>query len=232
LSTYLAIGIALDRFIRSEMPLGSRRICTRRNAIIYTLIHLIIFSLLWAIWLSPSITRNPITGVCINNNSPTVYFYLVQVQTPVRLVVVCIIPVIVMAAANLRMLYNMRQSRRRVQNRVEINTIMTANASAVIINSTARRMAAIDRMLVYMMLANVLTFIITQIPFNIYSTIRSYHMTLDAFTNSLVRALLLIWSSIYFGVAFYLYCFASPLFREKFITSSRKIINFVKHRHA
>ena len=232
MSTYLAVGIALDRFIRSELPLRSRRICTRRNAIIYTFICVVSFSLLWAIWFSPTITRDPITSNCIYTASATVYFYLIQVQTPVRLVVVCIIPVIVMAAANIRMLYNLRQSHRRVQNQIEINTVMTARTATVPKNSTARRMSAIDRMLFYMMLANVFTFIITQIPYHAYSTVRSYYRTLDPFTNSLVRAVLLIWSSLYFGVAFYLYCLASPLFREKFIVISKKIINFVKPRHA
>ncbi len=230
MSTYLAIGISIDRLIRSELPMRSRRICTRRNAVIYTLINFVIFSIVWSPWLAPAVIRDSITGTCIFDKSSIISFYLTQIQAPLRLIVVCIIPVIVMAASNIRMLYNMRQSRRRVGNQVEMKRTITAVGSNVITNPTIRRMSAIDRMLFYMMLANVCTFIITQIPFHIYTTVRSYNMSLNTFTASLIRALVLIWSSIYFGVAFYLYCFASPLFRQKFIITSKKIFNFVKHR--
>lgn len=168
ISTYLAIGISIDRLIRSELPLRSRRICTRRNAIIYAIIIFIFFSILWSPWFSPTIIRDSTTGSCIFNISPSINFYLVQVQVPFRLIVVCIVPVIIMFAANIRMLYNMRQSHRRVEHRLEISTTIN---TPVIVNPSVRRMSAIDRMLFYMMVANVCTFIITQIPFHVYSTV-------------------------------------------------------------
>ena len=230
MSTYLAIGIALDRFIRSELSLRSRWICTRRNAVIYTLTIFVIFSLLWSVWLCPTIVRDEKTGKCITNNSSLVSFLLVQVQVPARAVVVCLLPVFVMTAANVRMLYNMRRSRRRVENRAEPNTSVSVPISAMPGASAIRRMTDVDRMLFYMMLANVGTFIITQIPFHLYTFIRSYYPTLDPFTNSLVRAVLLVWSSIYFGVAFYVYCLASPLFRKKFLRIGRKLHHFLKCR--
>ncbi|CAF1455305.1 unnamed protein product [Adineta steineri] len=232
MSTYLAIGIALDRFIRSELPLRSRTICTRRNAIIYTIVNFIIFSIIWSLWLCPTIIKDPITGKCIYNQSPTFYFYLTQVQTPVRFVIVLIIPVIIMITANIRMLQNMRQSHRRVAHQAEMNTTLTAVTPASMNKPIARRMTSLDRMLFYMMVANIGTFIITQIPFHIYTLVRNYYAALDPFTHSLVRAILLIWSSIYFGIAFYLYCFAAPIFRQKFITITRKIIGCLRHRPA
>ena len=231
ISTYLAVGIALDRYIRSEWPISSRRICTRRNAMIYTLMISIVFSTFWTPWFSPSIVRNDITGDCIFNRSPSLYIYLTHVQTPFRFAMVCLLPVLIMSASNFRMLYNMRQSRRRVVNHRQ--TIRTVNPPppstfSSTNNPLSRRTSALDRMLFYMMLSNVFTFIFTQIPFNIYSTVRVYHPVLDSFTHSLVRALLLIWSSIYFGVAFYLYCLASPLFREKFRLISKKFFGLFK----
>lgn len=231
ISTFLTVGIALDRFIRSEWPISSRRICTRRNAIIYTLIISMIFSAFWSLWFSPSIIRNIDTGDCIFNRSPSIYFYLTQIQTPFRLITVCLLPVLIMSACNFRMLYNMRQSRRRVVNQMEIRTVITAPVSSIAVTHVnTRRMSAVDRMLFYMMLSNVWTFIITQIPFHIYSTVRVYYPALDSFTHSLVRALLLIWSSIYFGVAFYLYCLTSPLFREKFILMTKKFLRMFEAR--
>ncbi|UJR32105.1 hypothetical protein I4U23_019573 [Adineta vaga] len=230
MSTYLAVGIALDRLIRSELPLRSRVICTRRNAAIYTILHFIIFALIWSLWLSPSITQDPITLRCIYTRSRTLYFYLTQVQMPARLVLVCIIPVIVMISANARMLYNMRQSHRRVANHMEIPTALTTISAKPTRKSTLRRMTALDRMLFYMMLANIITFILTQIPFHIYTMVRIYYPASDPLSNSLVRALLLIWSSLYFGVAFYLYCLASPLFREKFMLISKTLFQYFRRR--
>lgn len=228
-STYLALGIAIDRFIRSEIPVRSRSICTRRNAILYAIGLVIGFSLLWAIWFSPEIDRDATTGVCIAR-SAYILFLLTRVQFPVRMVIVCVLPVIVMVMANARMLFNMRQSRRRVINRADLHTTFSVNNSMAYSGATNRRMSAIDRMLFYMMLANVGTFIVTQIPFHTYTLLRAYNPTLDDLTHSLVRAVLLIWSSIYFGVAFYLYCLAAPLFREKFVVFSKKLWQTLKPR--
>jgi hypothetical protein len=228
ISTYLAIGISLDRLIRSELPLPSRRICTRRNSIIYTFLVIIISVIIWSPWFSPTIIRDPTTGNCIFNLSSSIYFYLGQFQTLLRLILVCVIPVILMTVSNIRMLYNMRQSRRRVKPQIEIQTVLIVIPSNRIIDRNARRMSALDRMLFYMMLANVFTFIITQIPFNTYTTVRAYYQGLDTLTNSLLRTLFLIWSSIYFGVVFYLYCLTSPLFREKFIFIGKKCLRFIK----
>lgn len=228
-STYLALGIAIDRFIRSEVPIQSRSICTRRNALIYSGSMFVGFSLLWAIWFSPTIQQDSTTGRC-RIFSTYVSFLLTQVQVPVRMVIVCILPVILMILANVRMLYNMRKSRRRVLNQADLNTIYTINTSLGMNSTTNRRMSALDRMLFYMMLANVGTFIITQIPFHIYTMARTYSPTLDSLTHSLVRAILLIWSSIYFGVAFYVYCLAAPLFREKFVLLSQRFFQMIKPR--
>jgi hypothetical protein len=132
-----------------------------------------------------------------------------------------------MTAANIRMMNNIRQARNRIGN---VPPMIEGNKSSTFISSTAlsgpigRRTLAIDRMLIYMMVANVLTFIITQIPFHTYMVIQVYIDRFDPYTQSLIYTMLLIWSSIYFGIAFYLYCLASPLFRRKFIRICRKLI--------
>ena len=226
ISTYLIIGVGLDRLIRSEFPLRSRRICTCANATIYTIVISSLFIILWSPWLSPEIIRDSQTGACIFNQSATLYFYISQVQNPLRLILVCLIPVVIMLASNLRMLYNMRQSRRRVQIRTDNLTI--TNITTTNHNIMQIRFTDLDRMLFYIMLANICTFILTQIPFNIYTTSRAYYRGLDTFTHTLVRTLVLIWSSLYFGIAFYLYCLASPFFREKFLYIIRKFFESIK----
>jgi hypothetical protein len=130
-----------------------------------------------------------------------------------------------MLAANIRMLMNIRQSRNRVSNGG--STVPSSNVNVPIPNGqrkpSRRRMSAIDRMLYYMMIANVSIFIITQIPFHIYSCIKNNLIGLEPFTGTLIRAILLIWSSLYFGIGFYFYCLASPLFRQKFTKIFKKI---------
>ncbi len=223
-STYIATGIAIDRLIRSEMPLRSRRICTRRNAIKLTFICLIIFSILCSFWFCPLNTINPTTGTCYTGGSLAYTYFINNIFLPLRLIIVCIIPVIVMSTANIRMLFNIKKSRHRVQPRNQTNiSAITLNTGSVL-----RRVTPTDRMLFFMMLMNVATFIITQIPFHIYTIVQAIDSIYDVLDNLFIRALLLIWSSIYFGIGFYLYCFASPLFREKFFRMSHTLINCIR----
>ncbi|CAF0990919.1 unnamed protein product, partial [Didymodactylos carnosus] len=163
-------------------------------------------------------------------------------HAPLRLILVCLIPVITMAAANIRLLSNIRRSRRRVGAEMEgtltvyeqqqkqqgerLKTTIsppTPNATRIGNILKLRRLNAVERMLVLMMITNVTMYIITQVPYHIYTVSRGYYQGLDSYTNSLVRALLLIWSSVYFGIGFYLFCFASPLFRQKFLKIGRTL---------
>ncbi len=228
MSTYFSVGIAVDRFIRSEIPIRSKVICTRRNIFIVTIIVFIIFCLFWSFYLLPF--DDQITGNCVYNQSTSYQFFVINVHIPLRAVFLCVIPVITMTVANIRMMSNIRKARNRISDMpqmVEGNRSSTIISSTVITGPVGRRTLAIDRMLVYMMAANVLTFIVTQIPFHTYMVIQVYIDTFDSYTDSLIYAMLLIWSSIYFGIAFYLYCLASPLFRRKFFRICRKLIRFL-----
>ena len=108
--------------------------------------------------------------------------------------------------------HKLLQSRRRVQQENEVN----------------RQMTALDRTLSCMMLVNVETFIVTQIPFHVYTLVQVLYGAFDEYTHLVVRAMLLIWSSIYFGVGFYLYCLTSPLFRDKFLLFFRAMVTVVR----
>ena len=218
MSTYFMVTIALDRLIRSEMPMRSKVICTRRNAVIITLVYLIVFSIFWSFFLYPMSAQNPITGACSYTQSASYLQFLTNVHMPIRAVFICFIPACIMLGANLRMLMNIRQSRRRVLDATAMGAVSDTNTAVPTVEEKRRRrrMSALDRMLFYMMLANVSLFLLTQIPFHLYTCLQSYVLKLDGLTAALVRAMLLIWSSLYFGVAFYFYCLASPLFRQKF----------------
>jgi len=220
------VTVSIDRLIRSELPMRSKIICTKRNTILITCFYLIIFSLFWSFFLYPYASQDPITGVCSYKKSASYYYFISYIHAIIRAIIICLIPVIIMIVANIRMLMNIHESKRRVTNGTtapssDIN-LSVPNGSNVR-EKTRRRMSALDRMLYYMMIANVGLFVITQIPFHIYSCIKNNLNGLDTFTASLIRAILLIWSSLYFGIAFYFYCLASPLFRQKFIKIVKKI---------
>ncbi len=226
MSTYFMVTISIDRLIRSELPMRSKMICTKRNTILITCFYLIIFSLFWSFFLYPFASQDPITGACSYQKSASYYYFISYIHAIIRAIIICFIPVLIMFVANIRMLINIRESKRRITNGT---TAPSSDTNFPVPNGSnsrerpSRRMSALDRMLYYMMVANVTLFIITQIPFHIYSCIRNSLNGLDTFTASLIRAILLIWSSLYFGIAFYFYCLGSPLFRQKFIKIAKKI---------
>lgn len=227
MSTYFMVTVSMDRFIRSELPMRSKMLCTRRNVAILTGIYLCMFGVFWSFFLYPFVSQNPLTGACNYRASESYFYFLMYLHVPIRAVFVCFIPVLIMLGANIRMLMNIRHSRNRVADGL---TVPTSNTNFAVSSNRhsqrgrrPRRMTAIDRMLYYMMVANASIFIITQIPFHLYSCIRNNLVGLDTITAQLIRAMLLIWSSLYFGIAFYFYCLTSPLFREKFLRIMRRI---------
>ena len=217
MSTYLSVGIAIDRFLRSEFPLRARTFCTRKKTLILILIILLVLILYWSFYL-----------FLFPNQNSSHKFFINNISIPLRSVLFCFLPIILMILANIRMIYNIRQAHNRINDVAQNNEPYRSSA---IVSSTisgannVRRILAVDRMLVYMLVSNILTFILTQIPFHIYSIIRYHIETFDDETHALIQAFLLIWSSIYFGIAFYLYCLASTLFRKKFIRIMKRILS-------
>jgi hypothetical protein len=134
-----------------------------------------------------------------------------------------------MVGCGSRMIANIRQSKNRVaqQNSPHNPAIATVGVpiSKEIKTSdpNRRQTAAIDQMLFLMVLANVITYIITQIPFNIYTFYYEYETSDDFTLYSLLRAFLLMWNSIYFGIGFYLFCITSSQFRKQFITKIKTL---------
>ena len=229
MSTYFMVTIAVDRLIRSELPMRSKRICTKRNTIIVTCLYLIVFCVFWSFYLYPLGSQNPITGSCSFSQSASFLAFLINVHMPIRAVFICFIPVLIMLLANVRMLMNIRRSTRRVNTGTmgpssETNMPLPTPFPLAVNAAKHRRMTALDRMLFYMMISNVTLFVVTQVPFHLYSCIRTNLNATNPFVSLLVRAILLTWSSLYFGIAFYFYCLASPLFRKKFLKIVKKVV--------
>ena len=218
-STYLAVAVAIDRLLRSELPMHSRVLCTRRNAGILTIIYIVIFSTMWSFYLYQMSFFDWKTNRCVN--FPPFFTYFTRyVHDTARAAIVCLLPILIITAANLRLLKNILSSRRRVHGtngvmRETPTMYTTAITAPNQSTTTARRVRSFDRMIFYMMVANVSTLFLTQTPFHIDQIRNNYWNVLDPIVNRLLRSFLLIWSSLYFGIAFYLYCLSAPLFRQK-----------------
>lgn len=146
-----------------------------------------------------------------------------------RFVVICVIPTVLMVGCGGRMLINIRQAKSRVaqQKSAQNPGVATSGApgskASGTTDDTRRKTTSIDQMLFLMVLANIIAYIITQIPFSIYTLYYGYE-TSDNFTfYSLMRAFLLMWSSVYFGIGFYLFCVTSSQFRKQFITKIKSL---------
>ena len=230
LSTYLSVGIVIDRLIRSELPVRSRILCTRRNVLIMSAILLITFSAVGCLYFVLSSSRDVETGQCSHTLSISYSYYLVRVNASLRAVLLCVVPMVLMVGANVRMLQNIRQSQLRVGDAMKLagknksNSKSMTTSSVIVSGPTCRRVSPTDRMLSYMILTSVSTFVVTQIPLHVYSVVEAYVTVFDdGIREMLVHSMVLIWSSIYFGIAFYLYCLASPLFRKKFIKLAKQM---------
>lgn len=218
-SIYLTVAVALDRLIRSEFPHRSRLICTKKNVIILTIIMVIIFSAIWSFYLYQMSAYDATKGIC-NSPSAAYSFFTQYVHHPMRALIVCLIPAIIIIASNLRLMMNIRLSRQRVHAGMMTNALSIDTATLTIPNQNKKnthRITAFDRMILYMMMVNVSTLLVTLLPFQLYLIIRTYGNTSSAYVNKLIRSFMLIWSSIYFGIGFYIYCLAVPLFRRRVI---------------
>jgi len=221
--SFLATTISIDRLLRSEYPLRSRIWCTTKHVAQLSIIYIIFSIILYAFFYYP-LNLFDADGNCSFTLNNTFHLFAINVMPAIRFIFICVLPTSIMLACGARMIYNIRQSRKRIaqqttmQNTTIAKIIIPASKASITTNNQQREKVAIDRMLLLMVIANVFTYIITQIPFNAYTIYYGYETTISYLSYSLTRSFLLMWSSIYFGVGFYLFCIASPQFRKQFIT--------------
>lgn len=163
-------------------------------------------------------------GFCSYDRNHIFRLFALYLLPPIRFALICVIPASIMVVCGCRMLYNIKKSRQRVfQKRLPPETILAAivipiSKVTTMCNSDRQQNVAVDRTLVLMVMMNVVAYITTQVPFNSYSVYYGYEETKDNFSYSKTRSHLLMWSSVYFGVGFYLFCCASRQFRKQFLT--------------
>mgnify|MGYP001073037534 CR=1 FL=1 len=219
---FLAATISIDRFIRSEYPMRSRIWCTTTNVLKAFYVFLT-FSIVFYLFFYHPANVFDSEGQCSFPYDEKFRLYALNIMPPLRFVLVCFLPTILMVSCGIRMLFNIQQSKQRTVQPMAITTVNPPSKGSNTTEETRRKIARIDTMLVLMVLANVVAYGITQLPFNIYTLYYGYETSDDFSFYALLRAFLLMWSSIYFGIGFYLYCIASAQFRKQFIMKLTQI---------
>ncbi|CAF0793996.1 unnamed protein product [Adineta steineri] len=195
LSSYIACTISFDRMFRAVYPARAKYFCTCRIAWRIVLIYLFIFTFSLTFYLLPYMNEDD-NGICITTSNTIYNKFLTIIWPPIRTIVVCIIPAVIMITTNILLWRRIRESKRRVAPR----------------SSNPHHSTSTETMLIFITISNVLAFILTQIPFHIYTTIVRYKSSIDH-----IRTPMLLWGSVYFGIGFYIYCLTSPYFRSKFL---------------
>lgn len=228
--SFLATTISIDRFIRSEYPVKSRIWCTPKNVLKLLIIY-ILFSVAFYGFFYHPLNIFDDAGYCSFTLNQTLYILAVNIMPPIRFTLSCVIPILVMIICGFRMLYNIERSRNRVLPQTGTQNPSLATVAIPIIRTDTtnvdhrrQNVIASDRVLLLMVVINVIAYLITQIPFNIYSVYYGYETTSDNASHLLTRSYLLMWSSIYFGVGFYLFCLASQQFRKQFLLKVKTVV--------
>ena len=218
---FLTVTVSIDRFLRSEFPMASRAWCTPKNVLKLFIGYCLFSSAFYAFFFHPSNLFDT-DGQCSFSRDESFRLFALNIMPPIRFVLTCLLPTIIMLVCGGRMLFNIRRSRKRITHMSATmpNGIATIALPASGVNPTKegnrRSTTSMDNMLLWMVLVNVIAFIITQIPFSAYTLYYGYQNSSDYKSYSLTRAFLLMWGSVYFGIGFYLFSVTSPQFRSKF----------------
>lgn len=65
-------------------------------------------------------------GNCSFSYNDTFRFFALNVMPPVRFIFICVLPTIIMLGCSIRMLYNIRQSRKRIFQQTTLQTTIIA----------------------------------------------------------------------------------------------------------
>ena len=182
---------------RAIYPTQAKQICNNRHAQTILIFYLLTFTISFTFYLLPFIDED-VDGICSTNFNPIYDRFMTRIWPPLRTILVCFLPVSIMIVANVRLWREVRASKRRVAPNFNTNFHFSRT----------------DHMLIFLTIANVVAFIVTQIPFHLFTTLVGYQPSMDDF-----RTPILLWSSVYFGIGFYIYCLTSPYFRSKFLST-------------
>jgi hypothetical protein len=245
LSSWCIAGLAFDRFLRTEIPLRAKILCSPRNAFVMVSIFFLLLCGINGHYFSAGIGQerggNRTTAHCLENREeyPKYYYFYKIIWPKIDMIVFCFLPACIMVLCNVRIIYILRQQRRHFENsgnkpdQPKITNIQQTLSGSVSIKKSPSHRKAIERQMSLMMLSCVIVFICTTVPVTIYLILleqvivdypnfardNAYYV----FIFRMLRALMYV----HFACNFYLYCLTSRIFRGEFlqtITCRRLII--------
>jgi hypothetical protein len=235
LSSWCIAGLAIDRFLRTEIPLRAKVICVRRNALIMILIFFLFLCGINGHYFSAGIGQergeNRTTAHCLENREeyPTYYYFYKIIWPKIDMIIFCFLPACIMILCNVRIIYIFKRQRHLFENhgsqneQVKILNIEQTLNGCIPVRKLPSHRKSIERQMSLMMSSCVIVFLSTTVPVTIYlllleQVIVNYpNFARDniyyVFIFRMLRALMYI----HFGCNFYLYCLTSRIFRGEFI---------------
>ncbi|CAF1120880.1 unnamed protein product [Adineta steineri] len=203
-NAWLLVAIVTDRWIRVKFPFKSKQICTPRNALIITIIIVILSAGFNAHILEPSYGQLPAGIMTVCGPKPTNAIYNTFVRQIWPTIFSCIqtlIPVILL------MIFSIDTFRRLArQTRIQ-NT------------HQGRRRTHLDNQMLLIMLATILLFVATTLPLGLFNILLT-----PVLVGKMTQTQLLQLSSIFTFIAainytfnFYIHCLTSRLFRQELL---------------
>lgn len=237
LSSWCIAGLAFDRFLRIEVPVRARVLCTPRNALYMILVFFLVLCGINGHYLSAGIGQerggNRTTAHCLENREayPNYYYFYKIIWPKIDMVVFCFLPACIMILCNVRILYILRRQRHQFegsrkysnghQNKGSLIS-QSFNGSPPVSNPSLQR-KALERQMSLMMLSCVIVFIFTTMPVTVYLIfLEHWIVTFKNFQRDngyyvfifrILRAIMYI----HFGCNFYLHCLTSRIFRGEFL---------------
>ncbi|UJR35876.1 hypothetical protein I4U23_028619 [Adineta vaga] len=245
LSSWCIAGLAFDRYLRTKLPLGSRTLCTPRNASLMIFICFLILCLINGHYFSPGIGQergeNRTTAHCLENRDvyPNYYYFLKIIWPKIDLFVFCFLPAFVMILCNAKIICLVKRRRHHLENtdgqelsKTPLNRQQTLNGVPSSRKTTNIHRKALERQMSLMMAACVIVFLCLTVPVSIYLlvlerlSIKTPNFARDnpfwLFLFRILRSLMYV----HYSSSFYLYCLTSRIFRAEFIQTitCRKIV--------
>ncbi len=248
LSSWCIAGLAFDRYLRMKLPLGSKMICTPRNALIMILIFFLILCGINGHYFSPGIGQerggNRTIAHCLENRDthPNYYYFYKIIWPKIDMIIFCFLPACIMILCNVNIINLLKRQRHHFENsnndgkecsNTIINNQQILNGVVPIKKPNITHRKAIERQMSLMMAACIIVFICTTVPVTIYLILleqvifKNPNLAQDnaffIFIFRMLRALMYI----HFSLNFYLYCLTSRIFRTEFIhtITCRKFIS-------
>jgi len=203
-NAWLLVAITTDRWIRVRFPFKSKQICTLRNALISTIIIIILCAGFNAHILGPYYGQLPagVMTVCGPNPSNRAYDTFVrQIWPTIFSCIQTVIPVILLIILSIDTFRRLSRQR-QIQNTHRV-----------------RRRTQLDNQILLIMLATITLFVATTLPLGLFNILLTPVLSGPLNQTQLLElsSILTFIAAINYTFDFYIHCLTSRLFRQEFL---------------